>query len=157
LPLGRVIPFPSRGPTALTSVVRGLPEAASVLDEFSNALAQVRPHAEWSSDDWSLASVAVRTRLQSAQRQLDVLGQVDPADWPDTDWALDLDEARVEAEDSLDRMAAALAVLLRTSIPPPERIRHSRRLVSSLDTAIGALERLRGLIEAWHPPAGEAG
>jgi hypothetical protein len=138
-------------------MARELPEAARVLDEFGNALAQIRPHPDWSSGDWSQASVAVRARLQSLQRQLDIIGQVDPADWPDTDWALDLDEARVEAEDSLDQMAAALAVLLRTSASPAERVRESRRLVSGLGAALDALKRLRGLIEAWHPPAGEAG
>ena len=154
---GRVIRLDARSARWSSEASRSpLHEAVDKLDDLRDALAQIEPQSTWSAEDWSRESMPLSMRLRAMERQLGLLGQVDPAEWPDTDWALDLDEARTVAEESLEELLAALAALRRSETPLDERAWQARRFERHLDAVLDAVQRLQALVTAWYPAPGEA-
>ncbi len=145
---GTLFPLPVRGgeQAAGTRVLR---DVADALDGALEVLAQLQISVYWSAREWSVASMPLRARLPTAEERLRYLEQVELTDWPDTGWALALDESRADAEMALDCISGALATLLREGSSPEERVWWSRRFAEGRDAALGALERMQELIAAW--------
>jgi hypothetical protein len=152
------MPPPTKGTSLFRIPVRGAEQAARLralrdvadaLDGALEALEDIEVSVYWSAREWSVASMPLRARLPAAEQRLRYLEQVELTDWPDTGWALALDENRAHAEKALDCVSGALAMLLRERSSLEERVWWSRRFVECRDTALGALERMLELIAAW--------
>jgi hypothetical protein len=141
---------PSVAPANVLSLLRTV---VGELDELIDALERIDPGSHWSAERWSTASMAFRMRLAAAEHQLRQLRQIDPADWPDTGWALDLSDAGAKLEQRLHAVVTLLSVLVSHGIPVAERAWETRRFVMKGRELLESLRRLRAVIVERHPEA----
>lgn len=148
-----VVAFPDRragrGPSPRVREL--LRRTLEELDRIRDSVELVDPDPGWSAQDWCLESTPLRMRLGAGQRQLDRLTDIDPARWPDTDWALDVTDARFEIQQHLEALATALEVLLRDETPFVERAWEAGRFRRISRRLVAGLEGLRELILGQHP------
>jgi hypothetical protein len=149
---GRVFPFGSRagGSSSPSARARVLGEAVGRLDDLHGALTAIDASRPSSAHDWTVRSVPLDMRLPEVERGLATLRALDPTSWPDTDWALDLDEARAQVEEALEQLLIVLVALRHAERSPEDRVRLSRRFRRHAEAALDGVERLRGLTTTWY-------
>ena len=150
-----VVEFPSRGgrddpPEELIELLQGV---IAALDGLSGGFGRIKPGLHWSPGRWSSHSMSFRMRQVSAAGQLADLHHIDPADWPDTAWALQLATARSAFEQQLDSIASKLDILLHADMPPDERAWQMERFSAEGKGFLEALSQLRNVIVARYPRA----
>jgi hypothetical protein len=150
---GRVSSFGAQvsGSGSPAARARALAEAVGQLDDLHGALTTIEASRPRSVHDWIVGSLPLQMRLPEVERGLAILRALDPTTWPDTHWALDLDEARAQIEEALEQLLVILVTLLEAEPSPEERVRLSRRFKRHADAALEGVERLRGLTASWRP------
>jgi hypothetical protein len=94
-------------------------------------------------------------RLIPAEQQLAALRQIDPANWPDIGWSIELARARADFEQELQAAVGLLDMLLHEEISRGERAWQTQRFTAGGKGFREALTRLREVIVAHHPEAGQ--
>jgi len=130
------LPLPASRHGSSTELLTMLREAVRGLDEIGEGFERIDPSVNWSTGRWSAASMAFRMRLDPAERQLAGLRQIDPADWPDISWSIELSSARANFEHEL----------LHCDLSPGERAWQTQRFTSDSKGFLEALWRLREVI-----------
>jgi hypothetical protein len=145
------LPLPTSRNGPPTELLEMLRSAVHALDELDDGFERIKPSLHWSLARWSAASIPFRMRLVSAERQLEGLRQIDPANWPDIRWAIDLSSARVGLEQQLQAVVNLLDMLLHCDMSPGERAWLIQRFNTSGKGFSEALRRLRKVIVTRHP------
>lgn len=152
---GNVILLPGRG----GSVNGQLPQpetlraVAGRLDRLGRRLQQFSPRSTWPPQRWMIASTPFRMVLISGRNGLSELAAVCAADGQAPDRrALELDDARRDAERRLRDIVACLDMLQRADIPAAERMREAEEFVSARAGVLAVLAEIRHLIAQWLLP-----
>lgn len=140
------LPLPASRHGSSTELLTMLREAVRGLDEIGEGFERINPSVHWSTGRWSAASMAFRMRLDPAERQLAGLRQIDPADWPDISWSIELSSARANFEHELRAIVSLLNILLHCDLSPGERAWQTQRFTSDGKGFLEALWRLREVI-----------
>jgi hypothetical protein len=145
------LPLPPRrnGPSAeLLEMLRG---AVDALDDLSDGFGRIRPSLQWPIARWHATSIPFRMRLVSVDQQLKELRKIDPAEGPDTVWAIELSSARTRFEQQLQMMVNLLDIFLSGGMSADERAWQIQKWTAVGKEFLVALGRLRSVIVARHP------
>ncbi len=133
--------------------VEALRATVGQLDELGCRLQQLSPHLSWSAQRCMIASTPFRMRLTGARKRLDdlvssgLLGEQDGARW-----ALELNDACLEAERRLYDIDVCLHTLQRMETSLAERARGTEIFASNRSELLKVLSEIRHLI-TQRPPA----
>lgn len=142
-------PASRNGPSAeLLEMLRG---AVRGLGEIADGFERIHASPGWSSARWSSATIAFRMRLALAERQLAGLRQIDPADWPDIAWSIELSSARADFVRELRAMVTLVDMLVHDDLSAGERAWQTERFTSDSKGFLEALQRLRDVIVTHYP------
>ncbi len=142
-----VVALPSRGTVnGLTVRVQALQVTMAQLDQLAFRLRQCSPEPGWSAQHWMIASTPFRMRLVGARKRLRELVRMSPADSNAAlHWAIDLNDARLTAEQKLRDIDACLRTLQYTDISLEERTQKAEVFLfkrSELLKVLGEIQRL---------------
>jgi|ERR1700722_3133026 len=137
-------------------LIKMLPAAVQALDEIADGFERIEPSPHWASARWSAHSMAFCMRLIPAKQQLAALRQIDPANWPDIGWSMELSRACTDFEQELRAAVNLLDMLLSEEVSPGERAWQAQRFIAGGKGFREALTRLRSVIVARYPEAGQA-
>jgi hypothetical protein len=156
---GNVITLSGRGGTAdrqqphqeiLRTVVRQLEELGYRVEQFS-------PQSMWSAQQWMIASTPFRMRLTVGRKRLSDLAMVCATGEQAYDrWALELNDARREAERWLQDIAACLHALQRADTSSAERQRQTEVFISARSDLMEVLTEIRYMITRRLPAEPDA-
>ena len=125
-------------------------------DWLGNIVAQLTRLLDGGPGPWSYSArpelpraAMLRSRLPEVCDVLNDLGSIRPDDWPDIAWALQLDEARAEAEAAVEDLNALPETLSPSLQDPP-----SQAWNTGVDTLEKALTGILGDIRRRYPRAG---
>jgi hypothetical protein len=144
------LPLPAGGPGPPAELLETLREAVDALDDLSDGFERIRPSLQWPVARWHATSIPFRMRLVRVDQQLKELRKIDPAEWPDIIWAIDLSSARTKFEQQLQVIVNLLDMLL-SGTSADERAWQIQRFTSGGKEFLAALGRLRSVIVARHP------
>jgi hypothetical protein len=125
---------------------------AGQLDQLGTCLRQFSPQATWPAQRWMIASTPFRMRLTSGRNGLgDLASACAIGEQAPDRRALELNEARREAERWLDDIASSLYVLQLVDTSPSERQRQTEAFVSARSALLSVLTEVRQLVARWLP------
>jgi hypothetical protein len=127
------------------------------LDQLGCRLQQCSPQPTWPAHRWMIASTPFRMRLTSGRKRLDDLALVCTVGEQDhARWALELNDARREAERRLRDIAASLHTLQRADTSPAERERQTDIFVSARSGLLAVLTDIRHMVARQLPTGPDA-
>ena len=146
-----VLPVPAGRNDLPAEVLDMLGHAVQALNEIGDSFARIDPSPHWSPARWSAASMAFCMRLAPAEQRLTGLRQIDPADWPEIAWSIELSSARADFEQELQAVVRLLDMLLRHDLSPGERAWQAQRFTSGGKGFLESLQHLRAVIVGRYP------
>ena len=150
--LDNVLVLPSRGGAGKRQPTRveALRAAVRQLDELACCLQQLSPQMSWSAQRCMIASTPFRMRLTGARKTLDDLVSSHLLDEQDgARWALELNDACLEAQRRLHGIDVCLHTLQRMETSLAERDRGTEIFASNKSELSTVLSEIRHLISQW--------
>jgi len=145
------LPLPARNSGPSAELLGTLRRVAGALDDLGDGFERIQPSVQWSIARWHATSIPFRMRLVPVYQHLTELRKVDPAEWPDIAWAIDLMSARAGFEERLQMIVNLLDMLLSGGMPVDERAWQVQRFTTGGKEFLAALGRLRSVVAARHP------
>jgi hypothetical protein len=146
---GNVIPLsgPAGAGSGQVPHAEILRTVAGQLDQLATRLRQFWPQPAWPAQRWMIASTPFRMRLTSGRNSLrDLAIACAAGEQAHERRALELNEARREAERRLDDIAESLHVLQRADTSPAERLRQTEAIVSARSDLLEVLTEIRHMV-----------
>jgi hypothetical protein len=127
------------------------------LDQLGCRLQEFSPQSTWLAQQWMIASTPFRMRLTSGRKGLGGLAIVCAiGERPHDRWALELSDARCEAERWLRDIAVCLHVLQQADTSPAERERQTEVFVSARSELLEVLTEIRHMVAQRLPVGPDA-
>jgi hypothetical protein len=156
---GSLILLSSRG----RDVSRQIPYQAMLrtvigqLEEVGCRLRQCSPQPTWPARQWMIASTPFRMRLTGGRKRLEDLAVVCAiAEQDHARWALELNDARREAERRLREIAACLHILQRADTSPAERERQTEKFFAARSDFLAVIAEIQRSVVRQLPPGPDA-
>jgi hypothetical protein len=127
--------------------VTAMRAAVRQLDELGCCLQELSPHLSWSAQRCMIASTPLRMRLTGARKRLDDLASSRFfGDQEGASWALELNDARLEADRRLQDIDECLHSLNCVGTSLAERVRRIEMFASYRSELLTVLSEIRHLI-----------
>jgi len=129
--------------------VQALQVTAGQLDQLASRLRQCSPEPGWSAHHWMIASTPFRMRLVGARKRMAELVRMSPVDGKAAiRWVIDLNEARLTAEQKLRDIDSCLRILHDADTSVNERAQNAEIFLFNRSGLLKALDEIQRLVSS---------